>query len=364
MSNYTPSGYPDSGNRWISSLLDAEFAAVAVAISSKQDTTNANAIYGTDGGLVNAYTLTPTPALGAYYNDLIVVFTPMATNTGATTLNVSSLGVKALTTVNGSALSATDLLIGQPYMAAYNGTQFFLLGGNDRAARAGDTYTGTHNFTTATALSVATKAAGNNSTHVASTAYVDNAFTNSISATSSTNVSFGSGSKTLTVELSKSFVTGMNVIVANTADPVKYMRGIVTSYDSLTGAFVFVSDSGFTGAGSSATWTISLAGAPGANGISGLQYVNATATLVSGMSYHIDTTAGAFTTHMPLSPAVGALVSVNDPLASWSTNTATLGRNGSNFLDQYNTPLAEDFELNAAGIQITFIYTATGWKAI
>lgn len=82
---------------------------------------------GVDGGAVNAYTLTPTAALIAYGLRMLVVFAPTATNTGATTLNISGLGVKNVLSVSGAALVANDLVIGNIYSAFYNGTEFRLL---------------------------------------------------------------------------------------------------------------------------------------------------------------------------------------------------------------------------------------------
>ena len=46
---------------------------------------------GTSGGTANAQTLTPTPAIPAYYAGQTFVFKASASNTGATTLNVSGL---------------------------------------------------------------------------------------------------------------------------------------------------------------------------------------------------------------------------------------------------------------------------------
>jgi hypothetical protein len=81
---------------------------------------------GTDGGLVNAYTLTPaTPAL-AYSPRMMILFSPIATNTGAVTINISSLGPKDLRSVSGAPLAAGDLAVGQLYLAVYNGTEFRL----------------------------------------------------------------------------------------------------------------------------------------------------------------------------------------------------------------------------------------------
>lgn len=183
-------------------------------------------------------------------------------------------------------------------------------------------------------------------------------------ATSATTETFGSGSKSLTIQTGKLFVSGMHVIAAKTSDPTKYMRGIVTSHDSGTGALAFVSDNKFTGSGSNSAWTISLSGSPGADGASGLDYLASAGALTAGMQYCLNSSGASFTAVMPPSPGVGDLVAVSDPFLSWATNPVTLDRNGSNFVDQYGTAQAEDFELNVAGVSVIFIYTASGWRAI
>ncbi len=183
-------------------------------------------------------------------------------------------------------------------------------------------------------------------------------------ATSTTSETFGSGSKSLTIQTGKSIVPGMHVIAAKSSDSIKYMRGIVTSYDSVTGALAFVSDNKYTGVGSNNAWTVSLSGIPGADGASGLDYLASAGALTAGMQYSLNSSGASFTAVMPPSPGVGDLVSVFDPFLSWATNPVTLDRNGSNFVDQYGVAQAEDFELNVAGITVTFIYTASGWRTI
>lgn len=84
-------------------------------------------VTGTDGGSINAYTLTPANALPAYGSKMIAVFAPVSSNTGAATLNISGLGVKALTSVDGAALVSGDLEFGTIYSAYYDGTKFRLL---------------------------------------------------------------------------------------------------------------------------------------------------------------------------------------------------------------------------------------------
>lgn len=83
-------------------------------------------VTGTDGGVVNAYTLTPGVPLIAYSTRMMAMFSPTVTNTGACTLNVSGLGVKDLVSVAGQPLVANDLVVGRTYIAFYDGTRFRL----------------------------------------------------------------------------------------------------------------------------------------------------------------------------------------------------------------------------------------------
>jgi hypothetical protein len=85
---------------------------------------------GTDVGAANAYVLTPTLALTAYSTRQIVLFSPSATNTGASTINISGLGVKNIKTPYGTNPAAGDLAAGQLVMLVYDGTNFVLLAGS------------------------------------------------------------------------------------------------------------------------------------------------------------------------------------------------------------------------------------------
>jgi hypothetical protein len=89
--------------------------------------TGAVCVTGTDGGSANAYTLTPATTLPAYSNRMLVVFSPTANNTGASTLNISGLGAQNLRRVDGTDVVSGDLVSGYVYAAEYNGTEFRLL---------------------------------------------------------------------------------------------------------------------------------------------------------------------------------------------------------------------------------------------
>ena len=89
---------------------------------------------GTTGGTANAQTLSLTPAPAAYAAGMIIGFIVGTTNTGATTLNVNSLGTKNLFR-DGAALAGGELVANELAIAVYDGTQFqVFLSGNTAAS--------------------------------------------------------------------------------------------------------------------------------------------------------------------------------------------------------------------------------------
>ena len=77
------------------------------------------------------------------------------------------------------------------------------------------------------------------------------------SATSVTSLTIGTGSQSLTVQASKSFVVGMSVKIAYTNDGTTWMHGDITAYNSSTGALV-VNVTNIQGSGTQTAWTVSL----------------------------------------------------------------------------------------------------------
>lgn len=76
-------------------------------------------------------------------------------------------------------------------------------------------------------------------------------------ATSTTSLTVGTGSKSLTIQTAKAYSVGQVVVIASTASPGNQMTGIITSYNSGTGALV-VDVQQTLGSGTLAAWTISL----------------------------------------------------------------------------------------------------------
>lgn len=81
---------------------------------------------GTDTGTANNY-LVPTLAFGAFssYNQgSTILLVPTNTNTGASTLTVSSLGSAPIVSSSGAALTGGELIAGRGYTLTYFGTSF------------------------------------------------------------------------------------------------------------------------------------------------------------------------------------------------------------------------------------------------
>lgn len=82
------------------------------------------------GGTANAITIDLAEDLDAYAQGVVVEFEAASNNTGATTLNVSGLGVKTLKKISSGGLgdlSVNDLVSGVIYRAVYDGTYFQLI---------------------------------------------------------------------------------------------------------------------------------------------------------------------------------------------------------------------------------------------
>ena len=81
-------------------------------------------------------------------------------------------------------------------------------------------------------------------------------------------------------------------------------------------------------------------------------------TAVSGVGYFCNTTGGAFTVTLPLSPSAGAVVGIADYANTFATNNLTLGRNSSNI-----GGVAANSILATNGLSVTFVYVdaTQGW---
>ena len=101
---------------------------------------------------------TLTPALAAYATGNLFSFVAANTNTGATTININSLGAKSITKSGSTALVAGDIVSGQVYLIEYDGTRFQLI--NPSASSVSSITFGSTGLTPSTATSGAVTVAG------------------------------------------------------------------------------------------------------------------------------------------------------------------------------------------------------------
>lgn len=107
----------------IVAAIQAGFAKVAMPDRFKQR----NLSYVADSGAADAYVVTfGDPAPTAYAAGMVVQFIAGATNTGAATLNVNSLGAKQIVDTDGNALAAGALSASAVNTVIYDGTKFRL----------------------------------------------------------------------------------------------------------------------------------------------------------------------------------------------------------------------------------------------
>lgn len=79
--------------------------------------------------------------------------------------------------------------------------------------------------------------------------------TPSISATSTSSIAVGSGSKTLTVGTNLNFIPAQEITVYKTGTVTTFISGTITSYDPLTGILI-VNVTAYGGTGSHTTWSV------------------------------------------------------------------------------------------------------------
>ena len=83
--------------------------------------------HATDTGAANAYAIAPSPPITAYTAGQIVTLKPANANTGASAINVNSLGAKNIKLLDGANPAANALLTTGSYILMYDGTNFVVL---------------------------------------------------------------------------------------------------------------------------------------------------------------------------------------------------------------------------------------------
>lgn len=114
---------PSTNNVTLINVKDGDARTEGASIGQIQD--SAFHVLGSVSG-TNTITASLTPAIAAYAAGQSFNFVVDTTNTGAVTINVNSLGAKAIQK-NGAALVAGDLTAGDLACIIYDGTQFQLV---------------------------------------------------------------------------------------------------------------------------------------------------------------------------------------------------------------------------------------------
>jgi len=311
------------------------------------------------GSISGADTITGalTPALTAYAAGQMFYFVAAGANTGAVTLNINSLGAKAVTRDGSTALAAGDINSGEIVVVVYDGTRFQMV--NAANSFGNTTINGTLTVTGTTTLSGLTAStalaldASKNVVSVTNTGSGNNVLATSPTLTtpnlgtpSAVTLSNGTGLPLTTG------VTGTLGVANGGTGQTTYTNGQLlignTTGNTLTKA-TLTAGTGITITNGTGSITIAAAGLPVMNVVSGT-----TQTAVAGNQYVL-TNAAATTVTLPSSPSAGDTVYVT--VANGLT-TNVVARNGSNIQG-----LAEDLNLNApyASVQLRFSNSTKGW---
>tara|TARA_R110002072_G_scaffold284055_3_gene447952 strand:- start:149 stop:1135 length:987 start_codon:yes stop_codon:yes gene_type:complete len=130
----TLTGNINAGSQKLTALAVGTALTDSLTLGQAQ---NASMNYvASDTGGANAAVIAPAPAVTSYVAGQVFHFKAAANSTGATTLNVSGLGTKAVQ-IGGAAISGASILTTGVTSVIYDGTQFQLLSA-DRLDGSGD----------------------------------------------------------------------------------------------------------------------------------------------------------------------------------------------------------------------------------
>jgi len=192
-----------------------------------------------------------------------------------------------------------------------------------------------------------------------------NAYALSVTGTSTSSVTFGTGAKTLTTDQVLGLVAGMDIMIASTATPTNRMGGTVTAYNTST-KVLDVLIYAYTGTGSLSDWTLSMTAANGFGYLNIPQNSQSAAytCVLSDQGTHIfhpsaDTTARVFT--IPANSSVAypigtAITFINQASAGELTLSIT-----TDTMRLAGTGTTGSRTLAANGIATAIKLTATEW---
>ena len=349
----TPTANIPMGSNRITGLGSGVDATDAATLAQVQ--TSAVKLIGSISG-ADTITGALTPALTAYAAGQMFYFVAAGANTGAVTLNINSLGAKAVTRDGSTALAAGDINSGEIVVVVYDGTRFQMV--NAANSFVNLTVTGTTTLSGLTASTALALDASKNVVSVTNTGSGNNVLATSPTLTtpdlgtpSAVTLSNGTGLPLTTG------VTGTLGVANGGTGQTTYTNGQLlignTTGNTLTKATLTA------GAGISVTnGTGSITIANTLVGLPSMSIVTGTTQSAAAGTHYILTNGSATTVTLPASPAAGDLVWIT--VANGLT-TNVVARNGKPIQG-----IAEDMTLNAtyASAQMRFVDNTEGWVLV
>lgn len=209
--------------------------------------------YTVDTGTSNTYAIAPSPAITSYTAGQKFSFKAINTSTGASTLNVNSLGTKTVLKNGSIAIGSGDIVSGTIYEVQYDGTNFQLIAGNYPAVKFGGTGAdGIGTFDGTTVVAGVTPSGGVYTFNMGNVSVYTKNFT-SIAITGTASVVFTNPNANGTVVVFKS---QGNVSLTSSATPMIDASGLGSSHgnNAVLGSF-YVNTCGGDGAAVNANGT-------------------------------------------------------------------------------------------------------------
>lgn len=214
----------------IDAAIDSAFDKLPTENNLKRGTTN----YAVDTGAANAYVVSLPHTPSGYVDGLTVRFRAINTNTGASTINVNSLGTKSIRNRSGSALAAGDITVGVPLEVIYStSTGFFHLSENSAVSATAAASSATAAASSASAASTSASAASSSATAAASSASAaSTSETNAASSASSASTS----ATTATTQASNASTSATNAASSATTATTKASEASTSATNAATSA--------------------------------------------------------------------------------------------------------------------------------
>lgn len=210
--------------------VDSAFDKLPTENNLKRGTTN----YAVDTGTANAYVVSLPHTPSGYVDGLTVRFRAINTNTGASTINVNSLGTKSIRNRSGSALAAGDITVGVPLEVIYStATGFFHLSENSAVSATAAASSATAAASSASSASSSASAAASSATSAASSASAaSTSETNAASSASSASTS----ASTATTQASNASTSATNAASSATTATTKASEASTSATNAASSA--------------------------------------------------------------------------------------------------------------------------------